>query len=403
MAATAWRVLAIAAALHATAAGAQDLPPEFGRYMPRYPGTYLDASVTKDDRDRSFDQDGHIRGSAAPQTPGRSAFPETTTVARLSWHFPMFESYRVPFVSSRTWLARATLRHTDTRAEGALAAFAADASDDSFTEADALENNGAGLGDVTLEFGAFLAGAGNWRTRARSPFALLALAGATLPFGDYNRDAPINAGTNTGSVHAALGVHWQPWAGGFVDAGYGRREFFQNYDPQFGALAPAEQGDERSWDASFAQRLARDVYFSVFFFDREGEANRYENPRFAPNSSDPDPGTTNEPTPGLYRDRGTKLNARGVALHWFVTQRWLAGLSYTHPQFGRSGQFLLPHTEHSPPGCVAGSSGCNTAPGEVILVDGLGPARVFSTNRVTLTLSYSFGLGDAFDCTGCGP
>jgi hypothetical protein len=401
--ATAWRVLAIGAALHASAAGAQELAPQFGRYMPRYPGLYLDAGVVKDERDRSFDQDGHIRGTAAPQTPGRSAFPETTTVASLSWHFPMFESAGVPYLSSRTHLARATLRHTATRADGALGAFAADASDDSFTEADALENNGAGLGDLTLEFGTFLAGVGDWRTRERSPFALLAVVGATLPFGDYNRDAPINAGANTGSVHGTLGLHWQPWPGGFVDAGIGRREFFQNYDPQFGALAPAEQGDERSWDAGFAQRLARDLYVSVFFFDREGEANAYENPRFAPNSSDPASGTSNDPTPGLYRDRGTKLNARGVALHYFVTQRWLAGFSYTHPQYGRSGQFLLPHTEHSPAGCVDGSFGCNASAGEVILVDGLGPARVYSTNRLTLTLSYSFGLGDAFDCMGCGP
>jgi hypothetical protein len=398
------RWAALAAVLCAGAAGAQELPPQFGRYMPLYPGLYLHAGVAQDARDRVFDADGRARGSAAPQTPGRTAFPETATVASLTWHFPIFETSGIPFFSSRTHLARATLRHSRTRADGALAAFAADASDDSFTEADALENNGAGLGDLTVEFGSFLAGSPSkrWRTRTRAPFALLGLVGATLPFGDYNRDAAINAGTNTASAHATLGLHWQPWPGGFLDAGIGRREYFQNYDPQFGALAPTEQGDERAWDAGFAQRLGRSVYFSVFFFDREGEANRYENPRFAPNSSDPAPGTSNDPTPGTYRDGGTKLNARGVALHWFVTQRWLAGLSYTHPQYGRSGQFLLPHTVHSPAGCVDGSTGCSSNPGEVILVDGLGPARVYDTQRLTLTVTYNFGLGDAFDCDGCG-
>jgi hypothetical protein len=397
-------VLGCIVALHGGCALGQELPPQFGRYMPLYPGMYLHAGIAQDERDRSFDQSGSARASAAPQTPGRSAFPETAAVASFTWHFPMFESYRLPFVSSRTHLARATLRHVDTRSEGALAAFAADASDDSFTEADALENNGAGLGDLTLEFGTFLVGSPTkgWRTRKATPFAVLALIGATLPFGDYNRDAAINAGANTSSVHGTLGVHWQPWDGAFVDAGIGRREYFRNYDPQFGALAPAEQGDDIYWDAGFAQRLARDLYFSVFFFDRDGASNRYKDPRFAPNSSDPDPGTSNDPTPGTYRDGGTKLNARGVALHYFITQRWLAGLHYTHPQYGNSGQFLLPHTEHSPPGCVDGSTGCNSAPGEVVLVDGMGPARVYSTNRVTLTVTYSFGLGDAYDCTGCG-
>lgn len=398
------RVLALAAAWLAGAAGAQELPPQFGRYMPLYPGMYLHAGVIQDDRDRSFDQDGRSRATAAPQTPGRSGFPETTTLAAFTWHFPMFESYDLPFFSSRTHLARATLRYTDTRAEGALAAFAADASDDAFTEADRLGNNGSGVGDLTVEFGSFLAGspAPAWRTRKRSPFALLALVGATLPFGTYNRDAPINAGANTGSVHGTLGLHWQPWPGAFVDAGIGRREFFQNYDPQFGATAPAEQGDETSWDAGFALRLRRGLYVNVFFFDREGDPNLYENPRFAPNQSPPPNATTsNDPTPGNYRDRGTKLNARGIALQYFVAQRWLLGFHYTHPQYGRSGQFLLPYTEHSPAGCIDGSTGCNSAAGEVILVDGMGPARVYSTNRVALTLTYSFGLGDAFDCTGC--
>ncbi len=342
--------------------------------------------------------------TAAPQAGGHTSFPEQTYTGAFTWHFPMFESYRVPFFSPRTHLARVTLRHTETRAQGALADFAADASDDSFTEADKLANSGSGVGDLTVEFGSFLLGspAGEWRTRTTTPFAMLALFGATLPFGVYNRDAPINAGDNTAAIHLNLGAHWQPWPGGFLDAGLGWREFFDNYDPEFGALAPTSQGDEVSWDASFGQRLYRGLYASVFFTNRDGKRNLYEDPRFAPNQSDPPNATTShDPKPGVYHDRGTQLSARGVSLQYFITQRWLAGLHYTHPQDGRSGQFLLPYTEHSPAGCIDGSTGCQSNPGEVILVDGMGAARSYSSNRLTLTVSYNFGLGDAFTCTGC--
>jgi hypothetical protein len=392
------------AAVHAGSARAQEPPPQFGRYMPMYPGLYFTGSYTQDDRDTSFDQAGHDVRTAAPQAGGHTRFPERSYTGAFTWHFPMFESYNVPFFSSRTHLARVTLRYTDTKAEGVLADFAADASDDSYTEADKLENNGSGEGDVTAEFGSFLYGskASGWRTRAATPFAVLAVFGATLPFGAYNRDAPINAGNNTAAVHLKLGAHWQPWPGGFLDAGLGRQEFFDNYDPQFGALAPTSQGDEFSWDASLGQKVWRGLYASVFFTDRHGKANLYEDPRFAPNQSPPPNGTTsNDPKPGVYRDGGTELSARGVSLQYFVTQRWLAGLHYTHPQSGRSGQFLLPYTEHSPAGCIDGSTGCQSNPGEVILVDGMGPARSYSSNRLTLTVSYNFGLGDAFTCTGC--
>jgi len=391
------------AAVHGGAA-AQELPLQFGRYMPMYPGLYFTGAYLHDERDTSFDQDGHEQRSAAPQAGGRTSFPEKGYAGTFTWHFPMFESYRVPFFSSRTHLARVTLRYSDTQASGALADFAADASDDSFTDADGLANSGNGVGDVAVEFGSFLVGspARAWRTRNSTPFALLALVGATLPFGVYNRDAPINAGSNTAAIQATLGMHWQPWRGGFVDAGIGRREYFENYDPQFGALAPANQGDDIYWDAGFAQRLVRDLYLNIYFSDREGASNRYEDPRFAPNASDPPAATTsNDPIPGIYRDRGTKLNARGISLQYFITQRWLAGLHYTHPKYGRSGQFLLPFTEHTPAGCIDGSTGCQSNAGEVILVDGLGPARSYSSDRLVLTVIYNFGLGDAFTCTGC--
>ena len=397
-------VVGLGLAACAAHAGAQELPPQFGRYMPLYPGLYFTGAYATDDRDSSFDQSGRDTSSAAPQAGGRTAFPEDTYAADFTWHFPMFESQALPFFSSRTHLARVKLRFIDTRATGALADFAADSSDDASTEADNLANNGSGVGDVTLEFGSFLAGspASTWRTRKHTPFALLATVGGTLPFGVYNRDAPVNAGSNTASVHLNLGLHWQPGGGTFIDAGLGWREHFQNYDPQFGALAPTEQGDETTWDLSLGKRLLRDLYVTVFFTDRDGKPNLYESPRFAPNQSPPPNATTsNDPTPGNYRDRGTELNARGISLQYFVTQRWLAGLHYTHPQRGRSGQFLLPYTEHTPAGCTDGSSGCQSQPGEVNLVDGMGPARAYSSDRLTLTVTYNFGLGDTFTCRGC--
>jgi hypothetical protein len=395
---------AFALVLHAGGAAAQDLPPQFGRYMPLYPGLYLNAGYTQDDRDRSYDAFGRSRPSATPQTPGRSAFPEKSAIASFTWHFPMFESGNVSFFSSRMHLARVTLRQVETRATGAIAAFAADDSDDGYSEADKLENNGSGIGDLSLEFGSFLYGAPSkgWRERKGSPLTVLALFSGTLPYGAYNRDAPVNAGSNTPALGGTLGLHWQPWPGGFLDAGVGRREYFQNYDPQFGATAPTEQGDDTSWDIGFAQRIVPGLYVNVFFTDREGDANLYENPRFAPNQAGPPNATTsNDPKPGNYYDRGTKLNARGIALQYFITQRWLAGLHYTHPQYGKGGQFLLPYEEHSPAGCINGSPNCQVMAGETILVDGMGPARVYSTDRLTLTVSYNFGQGDTFTCTGC--
>ena len=100
---------AAAAALYADAAGAQEQPLQFGRYMPLYPGLYLNAGFVQDDRDWTFTQQGRDVNTVAPQTPGKSAFPEKTGFASFTWHFPMFETYRVPFFSSRTHLARATL------------------------------------------------------------------------------------------------------------------------------------------------------------------------------------------------------------------------------------------------------------------------------------------------------
>ncbi len=394
----AWGLLACAHGAHA-----QELPPQAGRYMPMYPGLYLETGFSKDDRDRSFDAGGHSRPSAAPQTAGgKTGFPEDAAIAAFTWHFPMFESQWPAVLSNRTYLARMTLRYADTRTEGPLAAFIADAADDARSEADDLKNSGAGVGDVTLEFGGFLAGSRNWRTRQRSPFALLLLAGVNLPTGVYERDGPVSVGSNTSWFQGKLGLHWQPWDGGYLDAGAAVRDYVDTHEAMFGGLAPFRQGSDVIYDVGYTQRLARDLYLGWTFGFRYGESNLYRNPQYAPNAPPhPDANTDTYPTPGDYRDRGTELKTRTLSLSYFITQRWLAGLHYAHPQAGNSGQFLLPFSTRSPTGCTPGAAGCTIGTGQTVLVDGLGPARAYSTQRITLTVTHNFGLGDAFSCSGC--
>jgi hypothetical protein len=397
-------ILAIAAALHGGALCAQeDLPPQFGRYMPRYPGTYFDLGYWQDDRDRSFDQDGSSRPSATPQTAGgKTALPWEGGVASFTWHFPMFESYDLPLVSDRTYLARMTLRYADTVTAGPLAAFVENDADDARSEADDLKNNGSGIGDTTLELGSFLAGSGNWRTRERSPFALLLLAGVNIPTGVYERDAPNSVGTNTWWFQGKLGLHWQPWDGAFVDAGFAYRDYLNNEEPMFGGLAPFKQGDDRFYDLGYVQRLARDLYAGLEFGFRYGDPNVYRNPQYAPNAPPhPDASTDTYPTPGHYRDGGTEIKSRTTSLYYFITQRWMAGLHYFHPQAGESGQFDLPFSTRSPSGCVPGAVGCTVGTGDTVVVDGMGPARTYATEYVTLTITHNFGLGDTFSCRGC--
>jgi hypothetical protein len=392
--------------LAAVSAGAQELPPMFGRYMPLYPWLYLTAGYGQNERDGSYDRNGTERNSAAPQAGGQTAFPVTDGVVAFTWHFPMFESSQVPFLSSRTHLARITLRYRNTRTEGQLASFVADTSDDASTDADDLRNHGSGLGDPEFEFGSYLIGspADSWRTRTTVPYAVLLLVGARMPGGVYDRDAPVSAGSNTWSAHAQLAAHWRPWRGGFVDGSFGIREFFQNYDAAFGALHPTNQGDERYWDISLGQRLFRSFYLTAFASGREGDPNRYGSPRFAPNKPPP-PSTTppsdNFPTPGDYFDDGTELLEIGGSVSYFIGQRWLLGLHYSLPQSGNSGQFLLPYSNRQPAQCTPGGVGCSVTAGETVLVDGMGPARSYSSAHWMVTLSHNFGQGDSYTCVGC--
>jgi hypothetical protein len=387
---------------------AQEAPPQMGRYMPLYPGLYFQGGYAQDERDASYDRQGRDRNSAVPTVNGRTAFPEKSISNVFTWHFPMFESQNLTFFSSRTHLARVTLRYVDTETEGALAAFIQSPPADAPTETTLLRNSGSGVGDLTAEFGSFLYGASTpgWRERERTPFAVVALIGLNVPFGVYDRNAPANAGSNTTWIQGRLGVHWQPWLHAFVDAGAGYRKHYRNYDPSFGALAPAVQGDEISADLSLAHRVLPGLYATAFAQWRDGDANQYQNPRFAPNAPPADDQNPllpedNFPTPGTYFDDGTGLTVLGLSLKYFISQRWLAALHYSQPRSGKSGQFLLPFTNREPAGCTIGTVGCTTYPGDTVLVDGLGPARSYSSDRLMLSLSYNFGLGDAFTCTGC--
>lgn len=393
-------------ALLPLAAGAAEPTPQFGRYMPLYPGLYLDAGYVLDEADSSYDQGGEKQDSAAPQAGGQTAFPERRLHASLTWHLPLFETEGLPFFSSRTHLLRVTLNQASVRTEGRLSDFAADSSDDASTDADDLHNNGSGVGDLGFEFGSFLLGSpsSGWRSGERPPYALLATVGVRLPFGRYDRDAPVNAGSNTAAAQLQLGGHWQPWKGAVVDVGYTWRHYFDNEEPAFGALAPARQGRDQVIDLSLAQRLVSGLYASLYGLDRRGGRNSYLNPRFSPNPPPPGGvlgGGDNFPTPGTYQDEGTALREMGLGLHWFVTQRFLLGLQYSHPLAGESGQFLLPYTDRSPAGCTPGGLGCTLSEGETVLVDGLGPARTYASDRWTLSLRYNFGQGDPYACAGC--
>lgn len=396
----------LALLLWTAASLAADPPPQFGRYRPLYPGLYGQLAYGQDERDSSYDSQGRKQDTAAPQTPGFTSFPEQSVTATFTWHFPMFESYQIPFFSSRTHLARLTLRHARSHTRGALANFITDTSDDADTDADDLRNSGSGVGDPSFEFGSFLLGSNSpdWRSGKHPRYSLLALIGMTLPGGVYDRDAPVSAGHNTVAIHANLGGHWQPWSGGFLDAGYTEIKYFQNYDAAFGANDPSQQGNDHILDLSLAQRLPYGFYLTAFGRDRRGDSNRYDRPRFAPNRPEPPmttPRSNNYPTPGRYQDEGTALRELGLSLNWFATQKILLGLHYTMPESGKSGQFLLPYINRQPASCTPGGVGCMTTPGDTVLVDGMGSARSFASAHWLLSLSYNFGQGDPYTCPGC--
>ncbi|SFF62086.1 Putative MetA-pathway of phenol degradation [Fontimonas thermophila] len=387
------QALALACLLALPAAHAEDVT--LGRYLPLYPGLYLDLGHLRDARDRVFDQNGDERDTALPTLAGKTELPLRETYARFAWTFPLFESQGLPFFSSRLHTARVTLRHVQTQTDGALAGYV-DAQAD-------LKREGSGVGDTTLEFGSFLWGSSNWRSEDSVPGnAGLLLLGINVPTGVYEHEAPTNAGSNHWAFHARLGTAWRPWQSAILEAGGGYRIHLRNYEPQFGGLAPAEQGDEVWVDLSLDQRLRPGLHLTLSLTERRGANNRYEDPQFAPNAPEPPNASSDTvPTPGTYTDKGTSLRTATIALSGFIGQRWLLSLSWTHPLAGKSGAFDLPFTNRQPAGCIEGAATCSQTPGETVTVDGLGPARSYASDRFVLSLRHNFGQGDAFPCTGC--
>lgn len=398
-------LLAVAALLPVGAAQAQsqDSPlPSFGRYKPLYPGQYLHLAYTQTDGDEYFDAESERRDGALP-TYGPSALPREDLRAELSWHFPLFETYALPFISSRMWRARVQLGYARTEAEGAVAEFARDESDDEATFADDLATEGSGLTDLRLALGTYLFGApsSGWREGRSGPASLLAELALTVNTGEYERNTPVNAGHNTPAVHALLGLHWSPWAGGFIDAGLRYGAYIKNQDPTFGAQAPAQVGDTLSWDVSLAQRLWPGAYLSVYGQGFDRESNRYENPRFAPNPPTPPPGSDAIPAPGNYRDDGVERRSIGAGFDVFLSQRLTLGLHYTRPISGRSGQFDLDYNFRVPEGCFTDAVGCTLLPAGSVPVDGLEAGRALAADRISLSLRFHFLERDTFDCVGC--
>lgn len=396
---------ALALLMLGTAAQAQETPPLFGRYQPLYPGLYLTTAFGQDARDRSYDQNGDEQPTALPVLGGETQLPRERAEASFAWHFPLFQSRAWPLISNRPFTARVTLGYTRNRSDGALAAFAADTTDDAATEADALSNSGSGVIDLRAEFGTFLLGQPANAQGPATRYALLLSGGVILPLGAYNRDAPVNAGENQFGLLLKLGGHARLWPGSLLDAGYAWQGYTRNQDPAFGALEPAQRGDEQRWDLSLAQKLFTGVYLTAFATDRKGDPNRYDQPRFAPHppeaeSSGVQP-ADNYPTPGSYQDQGTALRSAGVSASWFFTQRWLAGLHYTQPLSGRSGEFTLPYTDREPAGCTVGTLGCETRAGGSTRVDGLGESRAYASPQWMFTLTYTFWQGDTYTCPGC--
>ena len=408
-------VLGALATSTAAYAGVDDMP-RFARNMPLYPGMYFNAHWLSDDRDAVYDADGAERDNAIPTLAEPTEFPMTALRAEFQWHFPMFETYDLLWFSARTHFARVQLNYVQTETRGGLASFAADEAADGDSDVDNgddLRSDGSGIGDVFLEYGGYILGspASGFRERQGTPFALLIAFGGNLPFGVYDRDAPVSAGSNTAWIQSRLALHAQPWAGGFIDAEIGYREYFKNQDSAYMAMDPRQQGDDRFWDISIGQRLGQGLYLTAFASGRDGKPNQYQDLPFAPNSpADAEPeddpnGTQNYdklPDPGAaFYDNGTERTAAGIGLEYFLGQRWRLGLHYETPLSGRSGACDIQWVERTPAGCTVGSSGCQLADAEVLRADGTGASRVYASDRLMISVNYQFGLRDVFTCPGC--
>ncbi|MGQ0530157.1 MAG: AMP-binding protein [Panacagrimonas sp.] len=356
---------------------------EFTPYRPLYPAMYVDATLTHDPRDQSFDAAGRRRSSALPNEPGRSRFPEQRLDARRGWTFPLFERDALPFLSDRLHLARLTLRYQRAASRGDIERFIDSRSD--------LQLAGGGLGDTTLEFGSFLSGSRHWREGRVGRVSSLLLFALDLPTGIVDRGAPENADSNHRSSQIKVGVHGMPWDGAWLDAGLGYRQHAGNDEPAFGGLVPAQRGREWLWDVQYAQRLRGGLHLALALSGNEGKPNRYDAPRLFTGPQDATPLTDTAPAPGGYVDRGIEAYAATLALRGFAHPRLALALSSTHPFAGRSGEFDLDLIERLPAGCSPGALGCLSLPAGSTREDGLGEARSYASDRIGLSLTWQVG------------
>lgn len=373
--------LVLALAVPAAFASTPDLLLDSGRYLSKYPGLIVGASLLDDPRDRAWTASGQRQSGVAPTYGAGSALPLRRATIDLDWHFPFFEAEALPFVSSRLWNARAVFGLADVGTRGPLAAAA---------EAGGGPSSKSGLHDLDLAFGPVLFGSADWRQRTRTPLSLILLGELRLPIGARDPDAPGNAGDGAFAWGARLGGHWQPqaaWLNGIrLDAGVRLRWYGRQSEPAFNGQEPARAGRDLEFDATLAQRIWGPLHAQVSYFHRDGAANTYRGIRSTANPPDPDLLAETFPDPAAVRDGGSREQRLQLGLGAFVTPRlWLA-VAWTRPLAGASGAFAVPYLQQGTD-CEATGTCLPRANGSDA-VDGLGPARAFASDSWQLSLRW---------------
>lgn len=363
------------------AAANPDLLLDSGRFLARHPGLTVGLSLLRDPRDQSFGSDGRRQHGVTPASGPGGEFPLTRATVDLDWHFPLFETEALPFVSSRLWNARAVLGLADVSTKGPLAAGAV---------AEGRPSSKSGVHDIDLAFGPVLYGSGDWRTRLATPLSLILLGELRLPVGAQDPDAPNNAGESVFAWGGRIGGHWQPqtaWLNGFrLDAGVRLRWYERDPEPAFDGQTPSRAGRDLEFDATLARRVWRGVHAQLSYHHRDGAANVYRGIRATPNPPAADPLQTRFPDPAALRDGGTREQRLQFGLGTFITQRlWLA-FAYTRPLAGRSGRVTVPYLQQGSD-CVALGT-CEPRANGSDVVDGLGRARSYASDSFLLSIRW---------------
>ena len=376
------KALFLAALLPLFSAQAQLAP---GRYQALYPALYLDLTASHNGQSKAYDAQGREQNSATPTYGAGARFPTTREDARLQWFFPFFEASQIPLISSRLWTARATLGLVQTRTEGGIADYA---------EANGLVRQSDGVSDLLLEFGPVLAGSADWRNRESTPYSLIAVTRFHLPVGARDPDSPNNAGSNVWGFGLGLGGYWRPHPRLHLDLGVQADTFSRDSEPAFGAQTPSKTGSRVAADFTASARLFGGVYASAGVDTWRQSANSYEKVRFANNPPKAATGMDIFPDPAPVRDGGSELTRVGAGLSWFARPRLRLNLSWAHPVAGKSGEFDL-HYLQQMQRCIATNT-CNPQPAGSAHVDGLGSARSYADDSISLSLGWQFSQGDFY-------